>query len=558
MQTLPKEDGLETRHLGLAISPGLAFGHAYVHEDILNCSQFQYAVDDDHLDEEWNRIQQAIAQVLNDLATSRQRVAKELGQEMAAIFDTHQLMLHDPALEADMMGELHQRRVNAEEVVKSVLAGFEQQIRANESGMLSERGDDVADLSRRLLRVLTGTPEHSIKRCPPGAVFVARQLFPSKCIYLKQIGVRAVVIERGGSTSHAALMTREMGIPAVSGIVDITSLVSTGDHLLIDGNNGTVIANASKSTTSRFLSDVESCQKAHQQHQLHCCEPAVTVDGQSIQVLANVGCRTDIEQAAKCGADGIGLYRIEHHFLARQTLPTEEELLDELGSALAAAGDLEVTVRLLDTGGDKRIPWIDLPHEPDPFLGRRGIRFLLAWPDLLRTQLTVLLKQSLQTRLSILVPMVTQAEEMRLVREEMCSVATELGIEIPPLGAMIETPAAALCIAQIAEHCDFCSIGSNDLTQYTMVAGRENPLVADYFDDQHPAVLRLIRIAAKESGGMPLAVCGELASSGTALQKLLDAGIRTLSVAPPLIPEVKSRCRAARVDQREDALLQIR
>lgn len=534
---------------GLAISPGLAQGPAYVHRDILNRVLFQYTVPDDQLDDEWDRIQNAVDAIEQELDLSAARITRELGQEMAKIFEAHRLLLCDPVLHQEFERELHSRRVNAEDVVKAVLDRYEQKIRSVESGMLSERGDDIADLSRRLLRVLSGTPEHTITQCPRGSVLVARQLLPSECVHLKRLGIAAVVMERGGTTSHAALLTREMGVPAISGLPGIKKRIENGDTLLVDGNNGTLVLHADEKARINFLRRLDEQEKVTQKFQSRCHQPANTIDGATIGVMANVGCRSDVQQAVDNGADGVGLYRIEHHFLTRSSLPSEEELLSELTDALEPMANLEITIRLLDTGGDKRMPWLDLPYEPDPFLGRRGIRFLLAWPELLRTQLRVLLRLSTQAPINLLIPMVTTSDEVQRTRIELDRVAHEMKITAPRLGVMIETPAAALCANSVTQHADFVSIGSNDLTQYTMVAGRENPLVSEYFDDRHPAVMRLIEMVCSESRGLPVSVCGELAGDCSSTERLLGMGICTLSVAPPLIPKVKDTIRGIGVSQ---------
>jgi phosphoenolpyruvate-protein kinase (PTS system EI component) len=265
--------------------------------------------------------------------------------------------------------------------------------------------------------------------------------------------------------------------------------------------------------------------------------------------MANIGCREDAVSAANNGADGVGLYRLENAFLARKVLPSEAELFAELRHALEPFQKKPAIVRLLDIGGDKTIPWLDLPDEPNPFLGRRGIRLLLEYPELLRTQLRVFLRLAQEQDVRILVPMVTLPEEMARVRNLTEDAALELGLQkLPPIGAMVETPAAALCVADIALYADFLSVGTNDLTQYTMVAGRENPLVDHYFQEDHPAIRRLLQLICEDAGGIPLSVCGELASQEDSLQTILDLGIRSLSVAPPLIPTTKETVRRTHAD----------
>lgn len=264
--------------------------------------------------------------------------------------------------------------------------------------------------------------------------------------------------------------------------------------------------------------------------------------------MANVGGREDVIAAAENGADGIGLYRIEQFYLSRNTPPSEADLLAELRAVFEPLGRKPITVRLLDLGADKPVSFLNFPAEDDPFLGRRGVRLLLQYPDLLDTQFNALLEFSRDHELRILVPMVTLAEEMAEVRRHLQAVADRAGFaKLPPLGAMIETPAAALTIRDIVQHADFLSIGTNDLTQFTMAAGRENPLVNDYFIENHPAVLRLIAIVAEEAGDTPVSICGELAARHNCLPTMFDLGVRSLSVAPPLVPSVKETVRQSAV-----------
>jgi phosphotransferase system enzyme I (PtsI) len=244
--------------------------------------------------------------------------------------------------------------------------------------------------------------------------------------------------------------------------------------------------------------------------------------------------------AAENGADGVGLYRLEALFMLHKTLPSEQQLLTEISDTLAPLEDKPAIVRLLDVGSDKHLPYFEFAAEPAPCLGMRGVRILLAHPELLKVQLRALLRLSQARDVRIMVPMVTVSEDMRAVQQAVEAQASELGIaKIPPLIAMIETPAAALCVPDILQFADALSLGTNDLTQYTMAAGRQNPLVHRYFQDDHPAVLRLIRLAAGEAGNALVAVCGELAGRPDAVPVLLEAGVRLLSVAPPLVPMIK-------------------
>lgn len=281
----------------------------------------------------------------------------------------------------------------------------------------------------------------------------------------------------------------------------------------------------------------------------HSGQPAVTRDGVTIPVMANIGNHYDAETAVENGADGIGLFRIEVFFLSRKMLPTEEELVTGITKTIAPMKGKPVTIRLLDIGGDKPLPYLPLPSEQDPFLGRRGVRFLLDYPNLLDIQFRALLRVSREHDIRIIVPMVTLVEDMVRVRTAYDRVGKTLGLStMPPLGAMVETPAAALSAHELAAVSDTLNVGTNDLTQYTMAAGRENAFVHRYFKDDHEVIFKLLRLVGREAEKIPVGLCGELASHTDKTEALLRAGMRMLSVPPPFIPLVKEAVRKSKAN----------
>ena len=536
---------------GQGISPGLALGKALIFKDILRRDQQRYGIEEREIAREYSRIERAIEHVLRDLRQSAGRVEAELDEELAAIFRAHYSILDESSLSKELRDELEKELVNAEEVVKRVFRRWERKLRTATASMPSFPDHDVADLGRRLLRALQGVRTHSLENVPEGSVLVATRLLPSDTVHLSRQSVTAVVVESAGPGSHAALLTRELGIPAVAQLPGVLDQVSPKETVLVDGLSGTVIIGPDTETVAGFRRRMAEHDDSVARARELCHQVARTQDGARVEVMANIGCREDAVLAAKNGVDGVGLYRVENAFLARNLLPSETELFEQLGYALKPFQEKAATVRLLDIGGDKDIPWLDLPNEPNPFLGRRGVRLLLEYPELLRTQLRAFLRLAQEQDVRILVPMVTLPEEMARVRDLTEDTARELGLQkLPPIGAMVETPAAALCVPDIALHADFLSVGTNDLTQYTMVAGRENPLVDHYFQDDHPAVLRLVQLICEDAGDTPLSVCGELASRENSLQTMLDLGIRSFSVAPPLVPEMKQAVRERRTNTR--------
>jgi phosphoenolpyruvate-protein kinase (PTS system EI component) len=356
--------------------------------------------------------------------------------------------------------------------------------------------------------------------------------------------VKAIVVESLGQGSHAALLTREKGIPTLAGLPGLLSQVRSGDEALVDAFREALIISPNPERRHEFDRRLEEYRASLLTCKWTCHRPAITRDHQTISVEANLAVHASVEAVIENGADGVGLLRIEELYFGRELL-SEEELFTQLQHLVAPLREKPVTIRLLDVGGDKAISSLRLPFESNPLLGRRGVRLLLAYPQLARTQLKTLLRLSQAQDIRILVPMVTIERDMQQMRELLVAVAHEMRIEkLPLLGAMIETPAAALTVGQIVRHADFLSVGTNDLTQYTMVAGRDNATVSDYYEETHPSMLRLLGIIIAEASGKPVTICGELAGREEVIPTLLEIGYRALSISPPLIPTTKELIRS--------------
>jgi phosphoenolpyruvate-protein kinase (PTS system EI component) len=335
-----------------------------------------------------------------------------------------------------------------------------------------------------------------------------------------------------------------MGLPCISGLSNILTTVPNGALALVDADTGTITIRPQEKQKLIFRRKVDD--KEHAQHlaRQHALGPAVTKDDVMISVLANVACSDDTERAMLNGAEGVGLYRMERTYLGRVVPPNTDELLTEMRQTLEAAKGRTVCVRLLDLGTDKPLPFMNFLAETNPSLGRRGIRLLREYPELLRANLRAVLELSKEFDVRVLVPMVTLPDDVAVVRENLTQLASELQIStLPKLGAMIETPAAALSAQEITKHADFLSFGTNDLTQYAFAADRENAAVERYFNDTADIIFRLLRLTHDDVPDAPLSVCGELAGRAEHIPQLLQCGIRTLSVAPPLIPIVKETIR---------------
>ncbi|TSA29988.1 MAG: phosphoenolpyruvate--protein phosphotransferase [Verrucomicrobiaceae bacterium] len=539
----------ESRNLkivGRSTSPGLVIGPAFVYHDRPDKLSPPRAIGRNQVEEELSDIERAVRIVRGDLKISAQRIEAQTGPKLAAIFDAHEEMLQDPSLRREIRDEVEGTLIDASQALARVFLRWEEKFRATGEEILKDRADDLIDLQGRLLREIAGVKTTALEKMPPGRVLVASRLFPSDTVALPRRGVLGIILEFGGPGSHAALLARALGIPTVALIPNATERIADAQEVIVDAFAGEVILSPDAATRSQYEESIRMAQEESLQARHLSMEPVRTTDGKEVAVMANVGCGEDITVAVENGADGIGLYRIEQFYLARNTPPSVAELLTELRGALAPFHGKMITIRLLDLGADKPVPFVQFPSEDDPFLGRRGVRLLLQYPDLLDVQLKALLELAREHDVHILVPMVTLAGDMERVRRRLREIADAAGISrLPPLGAMIETPAAALCVAELIPHSDFFSIGTNDLTQFTMAAGRENPLVNDYFLEDHPAVLRLVRIVLDEAGQTPVSVCGELAADLKSIPSLLKLGLRSLSVAPPLAPAVKEAIRRA-------------
>ena len=543
--SLPHSSRTELSLKGTRISPGLASGTVWVAGDILDCSAEMHRIEPHQVDGEMERVRRAFVQVEAELEESARRVRDQIDPSLAEIFRAHRLMLESLLSSNEFEEELRRSLTSAAEAVKRVFRRWEAKFAAIPDETLRQRADDILDLARRVLRQLEGADTFGLAAMPAGSVLVTQRLLPSDVVGLSPRNVQAIVVESLGQGSHAALLTREKGIPTLAGLPGLLSQIRRGDEALVDAFREALIISPNPNTRRDFDHRLEEYRASLLTCKWQCHRPAITRDDQKISVEANLAAHASAEAVVENGADGVGLFRIEQLYFARELPPSEEELFSELQRFLAPLREKPVTIRLLDIGGDKAIPSLRLSFESNPLLGRRGVRLLIDYPQLARTQLKSLLRLSQAQDIRILVPMVTLERDMQQMRELLVAVAHEMGIQkIPPLGAMIETPAAALTVGQIATHADFLSVGTNDLTQYTLVAGRDDATVSDYYEDTHPSMLRLLGIIIAEASGKPVAICGEMAGRPEVIPMLLEIGFRALSVSPPLIPTTKQLIRS--------------
>ncbi len=536
---------------GRGISPGLAEGITFLHRNVFPVQNVPVPIQVQDVAQEIGNLESSTAKITSDLLNLAARVEQKMDTSLAAVFEAHQLMLNDPDLKDELQAEIQENLVNASSAVKAVFLRWEKRFLQMESQTAQHKGVDMRDISNRLSNALDGVVGAPLDGLPHGSVLVAHLLLPSETVFLAQRATAAVLLEHGRAMSHAVLFTRAMGIPCITGIHEILNNVPDNVRVLVDADKGEVVIRPRKPRRTRFQAHLEDRHNAFLVAQERARKPAITQDGTNIAVLANVGNREDTERAVANGADGIGLYRTEQAYLGRTTKPNVEDLLEDMRHTLAPMGAKPVCVRLLDIGADKPLPFLGTLPEINPSLGCRGVRMQLAYPMLLETQLRAILLLSDAFQVSILVPMVTLPQDVIQVREMLDRLVAERGKGAPPLlGAMIETPASALSVATIAPHVDFVSFGTNDLTQYTFAADRENVTVEQYFNDSDDTIFRLLQIARDDAPQLPAAVCGELGGRAAHISRLLQMGIRTLSVVPPLIPAIKAAVRAVRIGER--------
>jgi len=525
---------------GTPLSPGLAQGLIHVHRGLLGPIDAPVDIEQNNVTDEFSRLDVATARISDDLFTLAARVEQEIDSRLAEVFGTHQLMLHDASLREELRKEIVDNLVNASTAVKTVFLRWEKRFLLMESQIARDKGDDMRDISIRLRNALAGITMHPLEEIPDGCVLATSRLLPSDTVILAGRSVSAVLLEYGSTGSHAALFAREMGLPCISGFPHLLTTVPNGALALVDADTGMVTISPREKQQVIFRKKVDDKAHDYKLARSRAMSSAVTKDGVMISVLANVSCSDDTEKAMSNGADGVGLYRLEQAYLGRVVPPNTDELLNEMRLTLDAAKGCTVYVRLLDIGSDKPLPFIGFLAETNPSLGRRGIRFLREYPELLKTQLQAVLELAREFEVRVLVPMVTLPDDVAVVKDYLTQLCSQLRISTPPrLGAMIETPAAALAAQELVKHADFLSFGTNDLTQYAFAADRENAAVEGYYKDASDVIFRLLRITHDDVPDIPLSLCGELAGRPEHIPRLLQCGIRTFSVAAPLIPIIK-------------------
>lgn len=520
---------------GIAVSDGIGIGKAYVIKE----EQLTYEATAEDAPKELQRLHQAVDTFCRRTERLAESIAKSVKPKDAEIIRGHIQMLKDPYM-ISQMEEKIQSGASAEAACEEVLNQFIALFSGVDDELTRQRATDVADIKKRMLRILLGAEEKSLAEIPPESVLVTEDLTPSMTAEMKKEHVVGIVTEKGGKTSHSAILAKAMEIPAVLSAEGALNALKDGEPVIVDGSQGLVLPNPQPEEETRYRQQKQAYEKEKEILRGYIGRATVTADNETKEVFCNIGNVKDAITAAQKDGEGIGLFRTEFLFMDKPSAPSEEEQFEAYKKAAEIFNGKPVIIRTLDVGGDKGIPYLEMEKEENPFLGFRAVRYCLSHEELYETQLRAILRASAFGNLKIMVPLVTTAAEVRAVKEKVKKIAAELeksGIEYDhgiQVGIMVETPAASLVADLLARESDFFSIGTNDLTQYTMAADRGNPQVAYLNKPYDPAVLRSIRhiIRCAKNAGIPVGMCGEAAADPLLIPLLLDFGLEEFSVSP--------------------------
>lgn len=535
---------------GILASPGIAFGKALLlKEDEIVINQGKISVD--QIDAEINRFLEARTKSAAQLEAIKEMAGRTFGEEKEAIFEGHIMLLEDEELEGDIRSFIKDNKASADKAIYEVIEQYAKMMADLDDPYLRERATDFRDIGTRLVKNVLGIAVVNLSTIDEEVILVAKDLTPSETAQINLKYVLGFVTDIGGRTSHTSIMARSLELPAIVGTNDITSRVNNGDMLILDGINNQIIVNP----TAEQLTEAKKFQAQFQAEKDELAKlkdlPAITLDGHQVEVCANIGTVKDTEGAIRNGAEGVGLYRTEFLFMDRDALPTEDEQFKAYKEVAEAMPDQPIIVRTMDIGGDKELPYMNFPKEMNPFLGWRAVRIFFDREDIMHAQLKAILRASAFGKLRIMFPMIISVEEFRSLKATVEQLKAELRAdgkafdESIEVGIMIETPAAAVMAHHLAKEVDFFSIGTNDLTQYTLAVDRGNEMISAMYNPLSPSVLTLIKmvIDASHDNGKWTGMCGELAGDERATLLLLGMGLDEFSMSAISVPRIKKLIR---------------
>lgn len=533
-----------TEYTGKSVYKGTAIGAIRV---LKKKDSLVKRVHIDDVEAELARLEDAKQQTLAQLQSLYEKAMQEVGEANAAIFEVHQMMLEDEDYQDAILGMIRNEEVNAEYAVAVTGDNFAEMFANMDDEYMQARSADVKDISNRLVENLSGEEQMDWDTMEP-SIIVADDLTPSETVQMDKKKILAFVTVHGSTNSHTAILARMMNIPALIGVPLSLEELHSGTQAIVDGKKGVFYLEPDATQIAK----AEEAQKQEKEQQnllaTYKGRESVTKSGKKIHLYANIGSVSDVAYVLENDAEGIGLFRSEFLYLGRDALPDETEQFNAYRQVLQMMAGKKVIIRTLDIGADKNADYLELGHEDNPAMGYRAIRICLEQPDIFKTQLRALLRAAKFGNLSIMYPMITSVEEVMSIKEIVKEVEKELQDEnlpyaIPEQGIMIETPAAVMISAELAEHVDFFSIGTNDLTQYTLAIDRQNSRLDRFYNPHHEAVLRMIQmtIDGAHKHGKWVGICGELGADTTLTERFITMGIDELSVSPSMVLGVRSK-----------------
>jgi phosphotransferase system enzyme I (PtsI) len=546
----------EISKYGISASPGIVIGRAFLQDsELLVVPMTRLA--EDQIEKEINHFNSVLELTKKELMSIRSHIAEQMGDDHARIFDAHLMILGDVMVSEDTVDVIRKEQIGAAAAFQRVVNRLMESFDKIEDQYLKDRYVDIIDIKRRVLRHLLGRAKGSVDKPMEPSIIVAHDLSPSDTAQLDRRMTLAYATDKGGRTSHTAILARSQGVPAVVGLEDLFGSVETGDEIIVDGNTGSVIVNPTDRTIADYQAEIKRFKELEDQLLTLTHYPAVTLDDKEFALCANLDLPEEVESVLEYGGQGVGLFRTEYFFISQDYLPSENDQYKMYRSVTEQLGDRPVTFRTIDIGGDKIVGYLNNSAELNPFMGWRGIRFCLTRKDIFKAQLRAIYRASAHGKVRIMFPMIAQIEEVLQAKEICQEVQDELKrgkYQFDPdleLGIMIETPSAVAMADALAKEVSFFSIGTNDLIQYTLAVDRGNAKISHLYQPLHPSIIRFLKstVEAGHKRKIHVGVCGEMCSDPLSVLVLIGLAIDEFSVASNMIPEVKRIIRSVTFDE---------